>query len=46
MYYIGLDVHNMTISYCVKEASGYGMKGCKNHSSKAQAKENWRLYAD
>ena len=22
MYYIGLDVHKKTISYCVKEASG------------------------
>ena len=23
MYYIGLDVHKKTISYCVKEASGH-----------------------
>jgi hypothetical protein len=22
MYYIGLDVHKKTISYCVKDASG------------------------
>jgi len=22
MYYIGLDVHKQTISYCVKDASG------------------------
>ena len=22
MYYIGLDVHKMTIRYCVKDASG------------------------
>ena len=23
MYYIGLDVHKKTISYCVKEANGH-----------------------
>jgi hypothetical protein len=23
MYYIGLDVHNRTISYCVKDAAGH-----------------------
>ena len=23
MYYIGLDVHKKTISYCVKDASGH-----------------------
>jgi hypothetical protein len=22
MYYVGLDVHNKTITYCVKDASG------------------------
>ena len=25
MYYIGLDVHKKTISYCVKDASGQGL---------------------
>jgi transposase len=23
MYYIGLDVHKKTISYCIKDASGH-----------------------
>ena len=27
MYYIGLDVHKKTISYCVKEASGHNLEG-------------------
>ncbi len=26
MYYIGLDVHKKTISYCVKDASGQAWK--------------------
>jgi hypothetical protein len=32
MYYIGLDVHKKTISYCVKDAAGHvtGTIGCKN----------------
>jgi hypothetical protein len=32
MYYIGLDVHKKTISYCVKDASGQVHQGRKNWS--------------
>jgi hypothetical protein len=28
MYYIGLDVHKKTISYCVKDASGQASRAC------------------
>ena len=41
MYYIGLDVHKKTISYCVKEAAGHvhpevwhsGRKSQRRHSA-------------
>ena len=32
MYYIGLDVHKKTISYCVKDASGQNLSRWKNGS--------------
>ena len=34
MYYIGLDVHKKTISYCVKDASG-----------QVHQKERWKPHA-
>ena len=33
MYYIGLDVHKKTISYCVKDASWAGAPGRDDRSN-------------
>ncbi len=46
MYYIGLDVHNKTISYCVKDASGQvlqeGKTGdCLPISSSTRSSPTW-----
>ena len=34
MYYIGLDVHKKTISYCVKDAAGCVLSEGKINSSR------------
>ena len=36
MYYIGLDVHNKTISYCVKDAAGCVLSEGKINSSRRE----------
>jgi len=35
MYYIGLDVHKKTISYCVKDAAGCVFSEGKINASRA-----------
>ena len=40
MYYIGLDVHKKTISYCVKDGSG------RIHSPDGADEEQDRCFAD
>jgi transposase len=48
MYYIGLDVHEKTISYCVKDAAGKihqeGKIGSTRHSAATQFNGSQRLF--
>jgi len=47
MYYIGLDVHKKTISYCVKDASGQvhreGQIGATRRELESRARSQERL---
>jgi transposase len=40
MYYIGLDIHKKTISYCVKDASGQIYREGKIGSTRCEL-ESW-----
>ncbi len=40
MYYIGLDVHKKTISYCVKDASGQVLQEGKIEATRGEL-EGW-----
>jgi hypothetical protein len=44
MYYIGLDVHKKTISYCMKDASGQVNRQGRLERHAMNWMPGWRLY--
>ncbi len=44
MYYIGLDVHKKTISYCVKDAAGHVHQEGKIGSTRRELDAGSRLF--